>query len=50
MMNMLWLQYIIILLIVLMASYSLFKGIKKSVSPTKFKSKRTHCDKDCGYS
>ncbi|AIH02216.1 hypothetical protein M949_1047 [Riemerella anatipestifer CH3] len=49
-MNALWLQYIIILLVFLMASYSLFKVVKKSVSPTKFKSKRTHCDKDCSCS
>ena len=28
----------------------LYKIIKKTFSPKKFDSKRTHCDKDCGCS
>ncbi|MBB4806983.1 flagellar biogenesis protein FliO [Chryseobacterium defluvii] len=43
-------QYILILLIVALACYSLFRMIRKNFAPKKFSSKRTHCDKDCGCS
>lgn len=48
--NTLLLQYIIVAAIVLFAGYSIFKIIKKNFSPSKFKSKRTGCDRDCGCS
>jgi len=44
------LQYIIIFALLAMSVYSIFKVIKKTFSPKKFDSKRTHCDKDCGCS
>jgi len=44
------LQYVIIFAALLAASYSIYKIIRKTFSPKKFDSKRTHCDKDCGCS
>ncbi len=43
-------QYIIIAVMLFGSIYSLYKVIKKTFSPNKFDSKRTHCDKDCGCS
>lgn len=43
-------QYIILAIIVFASCYSIFRILKKNFSPKKFKSKRTHCDKDCGCS
>ncbi|WP_166668355.1 hypothetical protein [Chryseobacterium daecheongense] len=43
-------QYIIVLLVVGFACYSLFRIIRKNFAPKKFSSKRTNCDKDCGCS
>lgn len=49
-MDTLILQYIIIAVMLLAAVYSIYNIIKKTFSPKKFDSKRTHCDKDCGCS
>jgi ABC-type nickel/cobalt efflux system permease component RcnA len=43
-------QYVLVLLIVAFACYSLFRVLKKNFAPKKFSSKRTNCDKDCGCS
>ncbi|WP_294218350.1 hypothetical protein [uncultured Chryseobacterium sp.] len=43
-------QYILILLIVAFACYSLFRVLRKNFAPKKFSSKRNSCDKDCGCS
>ncbi|WP_172281619.1 hypothetical protein [Chryseobacterium sp. LAM-KRS1] len=43
-------QYIIVLLIVGFACYSLLRVIRKNFAPKKFSSKGGGCDKDCGCS
>lgn len=48
--NSLLFQYILVGLIVVFAVYSLYRIIRKTFSPKKFKSKRTGCDRDCGCS
>jgi hypothetical protein len=45
--NSLIFQYLIIALIVLFASYSLFKIIARNFSSKKFKKGKPGCDKDC---
>ncbi|SEG19717.1 hypothetical protein SAMN05421847_1700 [Halpernia humi] len=49
-MNSLTFQYILLALVFIFASYTLFKTISKNFTKKKFDSKRTHCDKDCGCS
>ncbi|MDV7696621.1 hypothetical protein N6B72_06800 [Chryseobacterium soli] len=43
-------QYVLIILIVGFACYSLFRMLRKNFAPKKFSSKRSQCDKDCGCS
>ncbi|MCU7614551.1 hypothetical protein N0B16_08890 [Chryseobacterium sp. GMJ5] len=43
-------QYIIILLSVTFACYSLYRIIRKNFAPKKFDHKKPGCDKDCGCS
>jgi hypothetical protein len=45
--NSLIFQYLIIAIIVLFASYSLFKIIARNFSSKKFKKGKPGCDKDC---
>ncbi|MBW8358745.1 MAG: hypothetical protein K0M63_02960 [Weeksellaceae bacterium] len=41
-------QYIIIAIMVLAASYSIFRIFRKNFSARKFDSKGKNCDSDCG--
>jgi len=48
--NNLILQYVIVAAIVLFAVYSIYRILKKTFSPGKFKKGKPGCDSDCGCS
>ncbi len=48
--NALILQYLLVAVIVIFAAYSIFKILKKTFSPNKFKKGKPGCDSDCGCS